>query len=208
MLASEIIEKFEEYVDDTTELSTQEELALLNKVYVEICSDRPWEFLKIEASGVMTTTTTITLPEYFEYLVENKNYTDNSYSTEMNAKPLAVWIGNKQFQVVNWSDRRQYENTNGICYVDIRNNRIVFPVAQDAGATYSFDYKATPANLLIGGTPLFPDRFQHMIYHRMAAEDQIIQLFDKARSYADENRALAAGYFASMCSWNANLMNN
>lgn len=46
MLASEIIAKFELYVDDSTELSTQEELDLLNKVYQKVADDRPWEILK------------------------------------------------------------------------------------------------------------------------------------------------------------------
>lgn len=208
MLASEIIENFEVYVDDTTELSSQEELDLLNKIYLEVCSDRPWEFLKVEATGTMASTTTITLPTTFEYLIENQNYTDNSYSTEVNRKPVVVWINGKPFQVVNWSDRRQYQNQEGVCYVDIRNSVIRTATAQSSGATYSFDYKATPARVTAGQEPLIPERFQHMIYHKMATDDMIIQLFEKARSYEAENKARAKDFFDQMCLWNANLQNN
>ncbi len=47
-----------------------------------------------------------------------------------------------------------------------------------------------------------------MIYHAMAAEDTIIQLFDKARGYAQENLANYGSYFQRLCSWNANLRND
>ena len=46
MTAQEIIAAFELKVDDSTELSTSEELALLNRVYQLVCDERPWEILK------------------------------------------------------------------------------------------------------------------------------------------------------------------
>lgn len=208
MTASEIIAKFELYVDDTTELSTSEELALLNKIYQKVCDDRPWEFLKKEASGTMATTTTITVPSDFGYFVENRSYTDNSEYPVYNAKPTGILInGTKWLQVVNWSDRRQYANANGYAYYDARQGTITSTYAQPAGATYSFDYKMIPTDLLIGGTPSFPSRYHDVIYHGMCVDDMVIQLFDKARSYAGENQAMYQSYLASMALWNANLNN-
>ena len=210
MLAQEIISKFELYVGDTTELSTQDELDLLDKIYQQVCADRPWEFIKKEKTGTMNTTTEITLPDDFSYLPENYNYTDNSYSTQINAKPVAVFVtsgtSTSPFQVVNWSDRRQYSNTNGVCYVDIAANKLVFPYAQNAGATYSFDYCYFPEKMGLSDSPVFPDRFQDILYHGMAVDDMIIQLFDKARSYARENRASYNSTLQQMASWNANLL--
>jgi hypothetical protein len=207
--ASQIIAKFETYVDDTTELSTAEELALLNKVYQKIADERPWEILKVEGSGTMASTTTITMPANFAHFVENMNMTDNSEQAWANSKPTGILInGNKWLQIINWSDRRQYLNQDGFAYLDIAASLIVTPFAQPASATYSFDYKSVPADLLIGGTPIFPARFHDMIYHAMAVDDMIIQLFDRARSYAQENQAMYNSYLQRMCLWNANLINN
>lgn len=208
MTAAEIISKFELYVDDTTELSTSEELALLNKVYQKICDDRPWEFLKKEASGTMPTTTTIPVPSDFGFFVENLNYTDNSQTATYNFKPVGILInGNKWLQIINWSDRKQYANQDGYAYFDATNNTITTTYAQPSGATYSFDYKAIPAELLIGGTPVFPARYHDMIALGMAVDDMAIQLFDKNRSYARENEMRFSGYMQALSLYNANLQN-
>lgn len=212
MTASEIIAKFELYVDDTTELSSSEELDLFNKVYQRVCDDRPWEILKKEATGTMASTTTITMPSDFGFFVDNYSYTDNSISTQINARPVVVWITGSgaasPFQVVNWSDRKQYLNTNGVCYLDIASSLIRFPVAQSSGATYSLDYKAVPAVLAASESPIFPTRFHDIIYHGMCVDDMTIQLFDKARSYAGENQAQYNSYLKQMALWNANLLLN
>lgn len=212
MTATQIISKFELYVGDTTELSTSDELDLLDKVYQQICAERPWEFTKKEKTGTMDTTTSITLPSDFSYMPENLSYTDIALTNNNNAKPVVVWItANGQttaFQVVNWSDRRQYQNENNICYLDIVNGKIMFPVAQPAGATYSFDYCFVPAKLGLSDSPIFPERFQHALYHGMAVDDMITQLFDKARSYARENQLAYLGAMQQMAYWNANLTAN
>lgn len=204
MLTSEIIKKFELYVDDSTELSPAEELDLANKIYHRICDDRPWEFLKKEKTGTVSGTS-ITLPTDFAYLVENFNYTDNSYSTEINAKPVFVFINGSPFQVVNWSDRRRYENNNNVCYLDISAGAIKFPVSQSG--TYSFDYKAFPADLTLSTEPIFPDRYHDAIYHLMAVDDMVIQLFPKAQSYQAENQSLGNSILARMAKWNSDLQN-
>lgn len=205
MTGQEIISKFELYVDDMSELSTDEELALANKVYHKMCDDRDWEILKKEASGTLDTTTTITVPSDFSHILANYSYTNNAISTEINAKPIVVFVNDVPFQVVNWSDRKQYNNVNNICYLDVRSGQIVFPVAQSASATYTFDYKAVPEDLTLATSPIFPARFHDGIFHGMCVEDMIIQLFDKGRSYAAENQSLYASYIRDMAMWNAQL---
>lgn len=211
MTAQQIIDKFELKVDDTTELSSVEELALLNKVYQFICDDRPWEFLKKEATGTIATTLTITLPADFGFFVENLNYTDNSFSTQVNAKPVGIMLTSngvkKWLRIVNWSDRRQYADQDGFAYVDIAAGVIRFTYAQNSGSTYSFDYKANATDLALGDTPIFPSRFHEMIASGMAIDDMAMQLFDKARSYANEYRAEYRGYYERMAMYNANLQN-
>lgn len=209
MTANDIIATFELYVDDTTELSSAEELALLNKVYHEVCDDRAWEFLKKQAAGTMASTTTITLPTDFGFFTDTLLRTDNSDDFDANARPVAVRVnGNINLQVVNWSDRRQYENASGYCYLDVAAGVIRTTTAQPAGATYDFDYKAVPADLTGLDSPVFPARYHVMLAHKMAVDDMIIQLFDKARSYQSENLARGNSLFQQLCKWNADLQLN
>lgn len=209
MTGAQLISAFELYVDDSTELSSAEELALVNKIYQKMCDDRPWEVLKKEASGTMSSTTQITLASDFGHFVENYNWTDNSVSTEINAKPTVVWINTTTpVQIVNWSDRKQYRNNASVCYLDLANSKIVFPYAQPSGATYSYDYKAVPSDLTTATSPVFPERFHYGIVHGMCVDDMVIQLFDKARSYAQENQAMYNDYLKRMALWNANLRND
>jgi len=42
----DIIKRFELYLDDTSELSTQEELELAQRVFDSICNSNDWEILK------------------------------------------------------------------------------------------------------------------------------------------------------------------
>lgn len=211
MLASEIITKFEQYVDDTTELSTTEELALLNKIYQRVCMYRPWEFLKKSATGTLSTSVAyVSLPADFSYFTVNNQYTDNSYPIENNAAPKVVFVGTnyEPYQIINYSDRRQYRNQKGFAYVDIANSRLYFTLQPTSADSYEFDYMSLPTTLTASDTPSIPTRFQDIIYHGMASEDYIIQQFDKARSYQLENEAKYNQYLADMSFWNANLQNN
>ncbi len=81
MIAEEIITNFETQVDDMTELSSVEELTLLNKIYKKICVDRPWEFLKRGFSQLMETfTETVTTPQSLgpELVVNGEFLSDDS----------------------------------------------------------------------------------------------------------------------------------
>jgi hypothetical protein len=213
MTAQEIIEQFETKVDDTTELSSVQELALLNEVYMRIASERPWEILKFSLDGTMVTEGQIPLPSNFAYFPENMNETDNSYSTEINQKPVGAYItlagasAPTPFRVVNWSDRRQYANSGDIAYLDLANSRLVVP-NRSGLLPYSIDYVGYPTALTLGATPVFPAAFHYLFVYRMAASDMAIQMFDKARSYRNENLAEAADILQDMQMWNSRLINN
>jgi len=209
MTATQIISLFELLVDDSTELSTTEELALLNRVYLSVASDRAWKILQKEASGTMASTTTITLPSDFEFFVENYNYTDNSFSSQINQKPCVVFLNaNTPYYIVNWADRRQYTNSNGVCWLDLANSVIKFPYTQSSGVTYSFDYKYTPAELTAGTSPVFPARFHEMLAYAMAVDDAFIQQYPKNSSYAPENMSKFQDKLTSMRYWDSNLNMN
>jgi hypothetical protein len=213
MKASEIItDIFELYLDDTTEMSSDEELALLNRIYKKICRNRPWEFLKKTASGsVLSSGTTyyITIPTDFSSFAENNQSTDNSVSVNNNSSPKVIFIGTslRPYQIVNFSDRRQYANKNGFAYLDLANNKIVF-TAQPDSLTYEFDYIKVPTTLTANDDPILPEDFHPMIGFGMAVDGFIMQLFDKARSYAVENQGKYNDYLKDLAYYNSQLLLN
>lgn len=216
MDAEEIITKFELQVSDLTELATQEELDLLNEIYVtDICSDRPWEFLKTEKTGSLSLDGTTglyyaTLPDDFSYICENDQYTDNTIGIDNNASPKVIFIGTafQPYQLVNYSDRVKYRNVSAVCWVDLNANRIYFPVAPSDTSYYKYDYIKVPDDLALGDTPIFPARFHKMIAYAMAMDNDILQLSAKAQSYLPENKSKFQQKFDAMALWNANLLNN
>lgn len=210
--AAEIITAFELQVSDITELSSSEELALLNKKYIKICSLRPWEFLKTTASGTILSDTTgyyITVPSDFGYFAENNGFTNNAANIDNNASPKVIFVGTtySPYQIVNFSDRRQYRNQNGFAYYDAVNNIIRF-TGTPVSTTYEFDYIKVPAKLITTDYPIFPGQFHDMIVYAMATDNDIVQLSPKATSYIKENNALYESDLEDMFYWNASLILN
>lgn len=210
--ATELITEFELQVNDVTELSTSEELIVMNRVYQRVCDDRPWEFLKTNETGTMSSDATgyyITVPDDFAYFYENFNSTDNAYSTQINGAPKVIFIGTEYvpYQIINYADRVQYRNRVGYCYLSLGESKIRF-TGTPTSITYSMDYIKFPDALVAGSTPIFPTRFQNILVFGMAADNEIIQLSDKAKSYAPENAALFQAQLDAMALWNANLILN
>lgn len=214
----DILEAFEKYVDDNSELSSDDELILAQKIYDMICDDRPWEFLKKPATGTAVISNgvcSISAPADFKYFVENNQSTFNNDSVENNAAPKVIYLStatNKftSYQVINFSDRRVYVNQIGYVYFDARLKQIIFTgVPTDSDLSYEFDYIMQPPDLnLDGSNPVFPQRYWDAIYHGMAVDDMIIQLFDRAHSYQNENSAMYKQIMAQMAYWNSSLIVN
>lgn len=214
LTGQDIIDSFEEYTGDTTELSTQRELVLANKIYADVCADRPWEWLKKTATGTVSVANdvaTITPPTDFLYFVENNQVTDIAQGVTNNASPKVIFVATSTgifhpYQIVNFSDRRQFYNMVGYAYYDAVNSTIKFtkpPTETDL--TYEFDYIYNPPAITLTTSPVFPALYHDIIFHGMAVDDMIIQLFDKARSYAKENQQKYDSALANLRYQNAQL---
>jgi hypothetical protein len=212
MLASDVITNFETYVDDTTELSSAQELALLQKIFDKVWVAKPWEFAKNTASGTYALTTpNIPIPVDFSNFIENNQSTDNTVAIDNNSSPKVVFIGAQYqpYQVVNWSDRRQYRNRLGFVCLDLPNSAISFTHLPLSTDLYEFDYKTKPPTLVLGNEiPGIPSEFHPMLFHGMAVDDEIILRFSRANAYAPDNQAQYDRYMSNMAQWNANLQNN
>lgn len=211
--ATELITIFETQVNDVTELSTSEELVVMNRIYQRVCDQKPWEFLKTPATGTMSGSGVdgyyITMPSDFGYFYENYNWTDNQYSTQINKTPMVIFIGTTRtpYYIINYSDRYQYLGQTGYCYLDYGNSKIYF-TGTPVSTTYAMDYIKVPATLTGGLTPVIPTRFQIILVYGMATENDIIQLSPKAKSYAPENLNLYNQTMEDMSLWNARLQMN
>lgn len=213
--ATQIITDFELQVSDITELSSSEELSLLNKVYVNICNLQPWEFLKTPASGttlVDATGTYITMPADFAAFAIDNQYTENNIGVEGNASPRFVFLidnsGNYvPFQIINFSDRRKYKGRGNVVYLDIANSKIRFMVTPQFTG-YEFDYIKVPALLTINDTPIVPGQFHDIFAYAMASDNDILQLSPKAKSYQQENDNKYQSQLLNLQYWNANLQMN
>lgn len=205
MTAAEIITKFELYLDDTTELSTQEELDLLNKVYRFWNSSHTWEGTKSEFSGTTSTSVaTVALPDDFLYLTANNNFTDAS---EEAGRPV-VFRGTDYapIKVVSWSDRRQYRNNNNYAYIDYANSTLAFTATPTKVEAIEYDYHAQKADLTLTDTPWFPAEYHDGLFHFMAADDFMIQQAPKMKSYAAENTNAALDILNNAKLWNSQLV--
>lgn len=183
---SDIISKFELFIGDSTELSTTEELDLAQKVYNEMLASEEWEFLKKEATGTISGTDIIEPADFDRTTADQKIY---------------IGSGNREYIQVPFDSRRNYENQNGYFYYDARQGKFVFTKSQSD--TYSFDYIFVPPALdLVSSDPVFPTRFYDAIYHRMCIDSDIINLSDKARSYAQQNAMSYESILNDMKTWN------
>lgn len=201
MTKAEIITKFQLYTDDATELSDVETSDLFDKVYRDICVYKPWEFTKTSHTATVAGTVT-SLPTDFLSLTKNANYTDNA---NYGSDPV-IFVGSSYipFKVVNWSDRRQYRNRYGYAYLDIPNSQVGFTTS--ISDTIEFDYQRQMPELTDNDEPAFPS-FHMIIAHGMAIDEMMIEMFEKARSYADENQAKYQYYMQQLSNWNARLQN-
>jgi len=205
MTAAQLITKFELYLDDTTELSTQEELDLLNKVYRFWNSAHTWEGTKAEFTGTTSTSTpSVSLPSDFLYLTANNNGTDSSVEA---GRPVIFRGANySTYPVVSWSDRRQYRNSDGYAFIDFPNSKLTFTATPTKVEAVEFDYHAQKADLALTDTPWFPAEYQDALFHFMAADDFIIQQSPKAKSYKEENTNAALDILNNAKYWNSQLV--
>lgn len=183
MQPDDIIKQFEVYVDDSTELSDQEEYALLTKTLNTIYNDRSWEFLRKSASVTTTTGTTAPLPT--DFISVMNNYSENNE----NALPerAVAYIGGVPYFFIPKGMATQKAGGNYV-YVDLLNKTLVFTATVGQGQTATFDYKYLPAEITSNLSVIaLPEQVHRYLGQVMAIDDDIIQKTEKARSNYQAN---------------------
>jgi len=178
MTGTDIIARFNLQVDDSSELSSSEELDLVNEVYSDVSNDRPWEWLRATATGTTSTSVSyIALPSDFREVKANKD----------GISVIFVGTDYQEYKVISFSDRRSYRNQNGFCYIDIPTQRLYFTLQPTTAKAIEYDYIKIPTVLTTSTSPLFREGFHKIIAYGMAARFNPIELSDKSTSYMREN---------------------
>ena len=179
MVTSDIIARYNLQVDDASELSSDEELALAQEIYDEVCNDRPWEWLKTPAAGNTSTSVPyIALPADFQELSPNRD----------NKSVIFVGADYQEYLVVPFSSRRDFRSMDGYCYIDIPNSRLYFTLQPTSVKAVEYDYIKRPALLTLSTAPLITtEQFGKLIAYGMASKFNAIEISEKDTSYRKEN---------------------
>lgn len=171
MTTTDILLRYALQVDDASELSSTEQLALAQEVYDEVQDDRDWEWLKTTATGTTSTTVSyVALPSDFKKLMPNKD----------NKSVVFVGTDYKEYLVVPMSSRHDYRNMDGFCYIDIPNLRLVFILQPTSAKTIEYDYIKRAASLTTSTSPLVTSaQFGNMIAYGMARKFVNIEQISK-----------------------------
>lgn len=182
MIGSQIIARFRLQVDDSSELSSQEELDLLNQVYTDLCIDRPWYWLRsaTPVNQIMTTDTNgilcSVLPANFSAIIPMK------YNKEV----IFVGTARRIYRVIPYAIKEDYRDMDGFCYIDTVNGAIYFTKAPVNTEIVSYDYTIIPLALTLTTSPIMP--FNHIaLAYAMAFNWNPIEQSNKLTSYRTEN---------------------
>lgn len=219
----EILDRFYLQVDDSSQLSSVEALALANEIYTDIIYDRDWEWLKTTYSGTQSISVPyIALPSDFRTICPNYmasgglnfgnagvpvGWSWNDYSSNVSAASSSVvFVGStfSPYSVIPFSQRRNYRTTSNLCYIDYSTNRLYFTVQPTAANAVEYDYIKVPTALTVSTSPLFQAWFHEIIAYWMAAKFDPMQQTDKAQSYQWINTQLYNSMLSSLRMLDAN----
>mgnify|MGYP000852484821 CR=1 FL=1 len=193
LTGQQIIDRFELYTDDTTDLSSDEELILANDKLRIIYMEQPWEFLRRTKSGNIESDGKISLPADFDEFMEN--FSDDGYE----AVEKVVYVGGSKapYRIVPMG-QRMANSYNAVCWIDPSDGKINFSQNPGAGASYEFDYKTSPDDLTVSTSPKLPPEYHPMVVFAMLIDEEIIKKSEKARSNMQDNAVLYQRYLKNL----------
>jgi hypothetical protein len=183
LTGQQIIDKFETYTDDTTDLSSDEEIILANDKLKLIYMEQPWEFLRRKKTGTTEIDGKITLGSDFDEFMEN--FCDDPTYGEPTMKVIYIGSQKAPYLVVPMGQRNA-NNFSNVCWIDPSDGKVNFSQNPGAGAPYEFDYKLAPDDITVSTYPKLPAEYHPMVVFLMLIDEEIIKKNEKARSIMDD----------------------
>ena len=199
MTAAQIIAQFNLQIDDTSDLSSDEELAILNRVLRRVYEHQDWGFLLRDATGTTSTSNQyVSLPSDFSHCPTTWNAAGEP------GQWLYVGTARQPYRIVPQRDKESYRGQENVAYVDRYNGRLAFCAAQTSAQSYELPYVSTPADLTATSeTPSLPAKFQDALVYGMCVDSWVIQQSDKARSYLAESQSQYEDALRRLSAWDA-----
>ena len=195
LTGQQIIERFELYTDDTTDLSSDEELILANDKLRLVYMEQPWEFLRRKKAGSVESDGKITLSIDFDEFLEN--YSDDPTMGEPIMRVLYIGSQKSPYLIVPMGQRNANSFSN-ICWIDSSDGKINFAQSPGAGAVYEYDYKTSPDDITVATSPKLPPEYHPMIVFSMLIDEDIIKKCEKARSNMQDNAVQYQRYLKNL----------
>ena len=195
LTGQQIIERFELYTDDTTDLSSDEEITLANDKLRLVYMEQPWEFLRRKKTGVVESDGKITVPTDFDELMEN--YSEDPTISEPLLKVIFIGGQKSPYFFVPMGQRNANQFSN-VCWIDPTDGKINFAQSPGAGASYEFDYKTSPDDITKSTSPKLPAEYHPMIVFGMLIDEEIIKKSEKARSNMQDNAVQYQRYLKNL----------
>ena len=195
LTGQQIIDRFELYTDDTTELSSDEELILANDKIRLIYMEQNWEFLRRKKTGTIESDGKISVGADFDELMEN--YSEDPTISEPLLKVIFIGSSKNPYFVVPMG-QRSANNYSNVCWFDPTDKKINFAQSPGTGASYEYDYKISPDDIVVGTSPLLPAEYQPMIIFSMLIDEEIIKKSEKARSNMQDNAVQYQRYLKNL----------
>lgn len=195
LTGQQIIEKFETYTDDTTDLSSDEEISLANDKLRLIYMEQPWEFLRRKKSGVVESDGKITLPTDFDEFLEN--FSDDPTIGEPIMRVVFIGSQKAPYLLVSMGQRNA-NNFSNVCWIDPSDGKINFSQNPGTGVSYEFDYKTSPDDITVNTSPKLPPEYHPMIVFAMLIDEEIIKKLEKARSSMQDNAVQYQRYMKNL----------
>src|SRR5579872_4993686 len=136
LTGQQIIDRFELYTDDTTELSSDEELILANDKLRIIYMEQNWEFLRRKNTGTIGSDGKIAVPTDFDEFIEN--YSEDPTISEPLLKVIFIGSMKSPYFIVPMGQRNA-NNFSNVCWFDPTDKKINFAQSPGSGAVYEFD---------------------------------------------------------------------
>ncbi len=195
LTGQQIIDRFELYTDDTTDLSSDEELTLANDKLRLVYMEQPWEFLRRKKTGAVESDGKITVPADFDELMEN--YSEDPTISEPLLKVIFIGSQRSPYFFVPMGQRNANQFSN-VCWIDPSDGKINFAQSPGTGASYEFDYKTSPDDIAVGTSHKLPPEYHPMIVFLMLIDEEIIKKSEKARSSMQENAVQYQKYLKNL----------
>lgn len=195
LTGQQIIDRFELYTDDTTDLSSDEELILANDKLRLIYMEQPWEFLRRKKSGSVEADGKISLPADFDEFLEN--FSEDPSIGEPITKVIYLGPSKSPYLIVPMGQRNA-NNYSNVCWLDPTDGKINFAQNPGTGVGYEYDYKTSPDDITPLTSPKLPAEYHPMIVFAMLIDEEIIKKSEKARSNMQDNAVQYQRYLKNL----------